>query len=518
MSGGTGLPEVARIVDDALDAYSDDLAAVEVLESFRGRLREPLRLAVAGIVKAGKSTLLNALIGERIAPTDAGECTKTITWYRYGSTARVDLRLHDGRRISRPVRRADGRLVLDMGGYSADEVAWIDVAWPSESLRSTVLIDTPGIASLTIENSARSTDFFIPKDTPTAADAIIYLLRHVHAEDLKFLEAFRDTAAGASQTVNAVAALSRADEIGSGRIDSLLSAAKIADRYRRDGELRALALDVVPVAGLLAEGGRTLRESEFIALRHIAGMDRAARDKLLLSVDRFIRASDDTALSVDVRRGLLNRFGLFGVRLAAALIRGGITSSSDLSDRLVQQSGLLEVQRFVEDQFRGRAFALKARGILHSVERLVRERPRGNTAGLLGSIERLTAQSHDLRELSLLAELRTAPPSLDARTLAEAERIVGSAGLSASTRLGLRDDATTDEQRNRVGDLLTHWRSIAESPLTDRHTADLCRGVVRSVEGAASELVGPDATASELGGTDGVGVSASDVMLSRGPA
>ncbi|WP_295837992.1 dynamin family protein [uncultured Microbacterium sp.] len=512
-----GLPEVARIVDDALEAYGDDAAAVEVLESFRGRLREPLRLAVAGIVKAGKSTLLNALIGERIAPTDAGECTRTITWYRYGSTARVDLRMHDGRRISRPVRRSEGRLVLDMGGYSAEEVAWIDVAWPSENLRSTVLIDTPGIASLTVENSARSTDFFIPKDTPTAADAIIYLLRHVHAEDLKFLEAFRDTAAGESQTVNALAALSRADEIGSGRIDSLLSAAKIADRYRRDGELRSLALDVIPVAGLLAEGGRTLRESEFIALRHIAMMDRAARDRLLLTVDRFTRATDDTALSVEIRRGLLRRFGLFGVRLAAALIRGGASSSSALSDRLVQQSGLIEVQRFVEDQFRGRAFALKARGILHSVERLVRERPKQNTAGILSAIERLTAQSHDLRELSLLAELRTAPPELDAATLAEAERIVGGGGLSAARRLGLSDDAEPRVQRERVDDLLTHWRSIAESPLTDRHTADLCRGVVRSVEGAASDLLGSDtAPSSQLGNASAD--SAADVVLSSGPA
>ena len=39
------------------------------------RLDEPLRVAIAGKVKAGKSTLLNALVGEQVAPTDAGECT-----------------------------------------------------------------------------------------------------------------------------------------------------------------------------------------------------------------------------------------------------------------------------------------------------------------------------------------------------------------------------------------------------------------------------------------------------------
>lgn len=505
---GVGLTDVADIVDRAREAYDDDPAAVEILEGYRARVREPLRLAVAGIVKAGKSTLLNALIGERIAPTDAGECTRTITWYRHSHTARVEMHLHGGKTVSRPVRRSEGRLVLDMGGYAAEEVAWIDVGWPSESLRRTVLIDTPGIASLTIENSARSTRFLVPEASPSAADAIIYLLRHVHAEDLHFLEAFRDTAAGPSQTVNAVAALSRADEIGSGRIDSLLSAAKIANRYRRDGELRSLALDVIPVAGLLAEGGRTLRESEYIALRQIASMEHAARERLLISADRFIRASDDTSLSVDVRRQLLHRFGLFGVRLAAALVRGGVKNSSELAERLVQQSGLLEIQRFVNEQFRGRAFALKARGVLFSVEQIIRDRPRPGSDFLLGSIERLLARSHDLKELSLLAELRTAPSALGAEQLAEAERIIGGSGLSANARLGLREDATTDELHVRVDSLLTTWRGLGESPLSDRQTAAMCRMVVRSVEGAASEIGGGRA-----------GYAASpDVVLSGGPA
>ena len=318
----TSLSDVADVVDAARVLYADEERASELIEGYARRLREPLRVAVAGIVKAGKSTLLNAMIGERVAPTDAGECTRTITWYRYSPTARVTVHLIDGTQVRMAVRRNQGRLDLDLGGRSAEEVAWIDVGWPSESLRSMVLIDTPGIASLTKENSERSMRFLVPENSPSAADAIIYLLRHVHSSDVSFLEAFRDTAAGVSQTVNAVAVLSRADEIGSGRIDSLLSAAAIADRYRRDGELRALALGVVPVAGLLAEGARTLRESEFIALRDLAGLSKEARDRLLISVDRFVRPGAETTLSVTVRQGLLARFGLFGVRLAAALIRG----------------------------------------------------------------------------------------------------------------------------------------------------------------------------------------------------
>jgi hypothetical protein len=61
-----------------------------------GSLDEPLRLAVAGRVKAGKSTLVNALVGRRVAPTKAGECTRVVTWYRYGAPDRAEVRLRTG--------------------------------------------------------------------------------------------------------------------------------------------------------------------------------------------------------------------------------------------------------------------------------------------------------------------------------------------------------------------------------------------------------------------------------------
>lgn len=503
-----GLTEVVDLVEQARELYDGDSAAVEVLDGFRRRLREPLRLAVAGMVKAGKSTVLNALIGEEIAPTDAGECTRIVTWYRHARTARITAHLPGGREVRLPVKRSMGGLVLDLGPLTADDVGWIDVEWPSESLRSTVLIDTPGIASLSERVSERSLRFLTPASTPSEADAILYLLRHIHASDVRFLEAFRDTAAGDAQAVNAVALLSRADEIGSGRIDSLLSAARIADRYRSDGELRSLALECIPVAGLLAQAARTLRESEFGAFRQLAGLDRSVRDRLLISVDRFAKSTSVTTLSVGERRALLDRFGIFGVRLGAALVRGGVRTSSELADRLVQQSGLIDVQRFVADQFRSRATALKARAVLQGLDWLIHEKPHPGTSHIRAGLERITSNSHDLRELGLLAELRTGSAALSPDDAADAERIVGGSGTSAAARLGLDSTMTSAEGRERIDALLGHWHAISQSPIGDRATTELCRVVTRSIEGVASEL-GFD------GWRDG---SAADVVLAGGPA
>ena len=75
----------------AVEVYRHDPAVSAWLAEQVARLDGPLRIAVAGKVKAGKSTLLNALVGEQIAPADAGECTKVVTWYRAGRQPRITL-------------------------------------------------------------------------------------------------------------------------------------------------------------------------------------------------------------------------------------------------------------------------------------------------------------------------------------------------------------------------------------------------------------------------------------------
>ena len=496
-----------ELLSTARGVYDDDPAALQIIAELDERLHEPLRLAIAGMVKAGKSTLLNAMLGEQIAPTDTGECTRVVTWYRYSPTPTITMHPRVGAPKRMPIRREHGRLVLELDGLVAEQVEWIDVGWPLQSLKSVILIDTPGIASLSEDTSARAVRFLTPEDAPPSADAVVYLLRHLHGSDVKFLQAFHDTSAGAAQTVCAVSVLSRSDEVGSGRIDSLLSARRVAQRYQRNPELASLTLGVIPVAGLLAEGARTLRESEYIAFRELARLGRDDRERLLVSADRFTRPSEVTGLSTTVRHDLLARFGIFGVRMAVAIIRGGAASSSELSEALVQQSGLLEIQGFIGTQFQPRAATLKARGIVLQLGRLVQERPREGAEGILAGIERFTLAAHTLRELSLLADARAQRLPLSADDAAEAERIVGADGITARARLGMplhADDAALGAD---VREKVAHWRRLSESPLTDRATLDVCRIVIRSLE----------AIASEIGASGAARATAADVETASGP-
>jgi hypothetical protein len=344
------------------------------------------------------------------------------------------------------------------------------------------LIDTPGIASLSSDISARSAAFLTPESNPSEADAIIYLTRHMHSADVGFLSAFHDTAVARSRTVNAIAVLSRADEIGAGRIDALLSARSIAERYRTDGSLRSLALDVVPIAGLLAQSARTLREHEFDALRRLARLGRGARERMLVSVDRFVRDDSPIDVTSEERRNLLERFGMFGIRMAAVSIRAGNHDSTALADELYRRSGMDDLIHLVGGQFRSRADVLKASSALAALRVLLAERPPAAASLIERSIERLESNAHELRELALLSAARTTGLGLPPAESEEAERLVGAAGTGIDDRLGLPHDASPEERHRAAVTALQHWRALAGSPLLDRAAAEACDVVTRSCE------------------------------------
>ena len=95
--------------------------------------------------------------------------------------------------------------------------------------------------------------------------------------DLRFLESFHDDELADGTPMNAVGVLSRADEIGSCRLDAMEVADRVARRYEADPRLHRLCPVVVPVDGLLGHAAATLREAEFAALAAVARRTRRRR-------------------------------------------------------------------------------------------------------------------------------------------------------------------------------------------------------------------------------------------------
>lgn len=447
-------------------------------------------MAIAGKVKAGKSTLLNAMVGEMVAATDAAECTKLVTWYQYASAPRLTMFPKKGVPHPLPASRRDGRLIIDLNGTPVNEVDRLVVDWPSRRLQATTLIDTPGIGSMTTENSARSAALLLPEDEPAAADAVVYLMRHLHATDYEFLEAFSEYGTARASGLNAIAVLSRADEIGGGRLDALQSARRVATRYRSDPRMLGLCQDVVSVAGLLAQAGRTLRQDEFQAFVALAGTSRDDADALLISVDRFLVSGprEDALLSIDTRRALLERFGLFGVRLATTLVRQGSDSPDLLAAEMVRRSGLDDLRTSLTSRFTERRDLLKARSALLAVDHVLRREPLPQSRSLLAEVERILAGSHEFVEMRLLTAIRASSVAIPDAYRAEAERLLGANGASPAQRLGLVDDTDPQMLRAVTVETLERWRRISEHPVYSRAFKDAARTVVRSCEGILFDL------------------------------
>jgi len=477
---------VVALVDRVVEAHQGSPLEADALK-IKKRLNGPLRVAIAGRVKAGKSTLLNALVGQELAPTDTRDCTAVVTWYEHGLTYRVTLEPEGGDAREAAFSRETGALDIDLDGLAPAQLRRIVVAWPSPVLKAVTLIDTPGLDSVDSDRSARTVRLLADDDAPTEADAVIYLMRHMHAEDARFLEAFHDSEVGHACPVNAVGVLSRADEIGVGRVDAMDSAARIAQRYASDTRVRRLCQTVVPVAGLLAQAAATLAEDEYRALAMLAAMQPEQTESLLLTADRFLSEDPRVELPEVVRTHLLERLGLFGVRVSIEAVREGrAASSGELAAVLREVSGVDGLRELLATRFTERAGILKARSAIDALGALIERSEHPDAAVLESELEALVASAHELAEVRLLNGLRAGAVDLgdDAET---AERLLGADGMDSHVRLGMPAGATPEDLRAMIAAEHGRWQARAESPFATPTVADAARVLVRSCEGMLAE-------------------------------
>lgn len=472
--------EIRSLIQDA--AIAADPAERDILDGLLDLFDQPLRIAIAGMVKAGKSTLMNSLVAQRIAATDAGECTRIVTHYRRGQRYRVVAIGVDGSESDLRFERGE-TLDIHLDGRNEDDIDHLMVDWPSDRLSGRQLIDTPGLGSVSTDVSQRSLNF-LSTESDTPVDAVIYLMRHRHPANVDFLEAFHG-GFGSSGGMSAIGVLSRADELAGARVDALDVAERVAKSMSADPRMRTLCQTVFPVAGLLAETASTLRHEEFIALQQVTALEAPDRAAVLLSVDRF-RSAPLSGLDIDQRERLLARFGLFGLRVSTDFIAANPGASSDqLAIHLNARSGVGRVQEEIFARFDARRGALRARTAMSVLAGLAVVDDPTVAVGF----ERLAANAHEVYELSLLDRLRGRDvTSMKPDTKTSLERVLGAEGPTQNRRLGLDEASGHDLQREAAESQIAHWRRSSEHPLSTPEIQHLSRMAIRSIEA----LVQPD--------------------------
>lgn len=446
------------------------------------RLGAPLQVAVAGRIKSGKSTLVNALIGRRVAPTDIGECTRLVTRFQYGTVDRVEIVFTDGRKQVLPFA-ADGMIPAELG-VDIEQVSHIEAYLTNAVLQGMTVIDTPGLGSLDAASVSRTEQLLgaakhakdddgsdelddTSRNAVAGAEAVLYVVTQgVRADDQQALAAF--TAATASREagpVNAIAVLNKADTIapesveGSGG-DVWKAATLLAEKQA--STLKPRVADVLPVIGLIAEsaesGSFTSADAE--ALRQLADLDDDVLQTMLISADIFTTWECDVPSGTRLR--LLEKLDLFGVSHAVEALRKEpeITAGS-LRRALLDASGLEAVRQRLSVVFAARADGIKAAAALASVTALAHasgdpaERQRVHDA-----IEVLLAkpEAHQLRLLEALTLVASGAVDMPEDLSEEVLRVGSNADIGA--QLG-KPGAPRPELAAHALERAGWWRSFA---------------------------------------------------------
>lgn len=460
-------------------------------------LGAPLRVAVAGPIKAGKSTLVNALLGERRSRTGHGECTMVVTWFRRGDSEHGLIKLVDG--SERPLRlEADG-MVPESLGVEPEAIQsvtlWLQTA---RELDTITLIDTPGLRSPTAERSERAERVLFGDaawaaahrnsgEAVSQADAMIFLLdRSAKQGDVAALKDFSSLTGGTrAVATNAVAVLSRADQIGDLDGDDPYQAAnRIAARLARQEELRTRVSTVVPVIGLLAEtAGTGLHQRDVENLKTLAQLDRSSRVMMMYSADQFLNF--DSAVAPADRRRLLGLLDLYGLQRLLLAIDAGHTTPAELDSVLRDLSGIERLRDLIDQTFKPRADALKADRAMQNLEKISYQRDPAAESALLALRSKLQQlrrdpSMHILNELAALSQRARDTTALPEPFGSQLLRMT--TGPTVRSKLGLPDESTLEAVRTAALDGAKKCRVFAMDSRTSPSQARLADILRRSYE------------------------------------
>ncbi|MGI8714957.1 MAG: protein kinase domain-containing protein [Solirubrobacteraceae bacterium] len=425
-------------------------AAREELESIRERLREPLVMAVAGRPGTGKSTLVNALLGRRIAETGAGESARVVTWFRYGDPECLELVLVDSERVHLDLN--DGKLPESLP-VALDQIAAIEVYLTANVLKSLTIVDTPGLEAISAPEAGRSGDA-TPSEAVAIqrADALLFAMAgDAVAADREALAAFqrRSERSGHASAVNAIGVLTKTDLLAGDALDRQPA----IDRARSLNEaLGSLVSGVVPIATQIAQTINTgaLKQADVDRLARWAQLDAAERELLLPADAASLRNAADGPTRVV---GLLGRHG---VELALELADSGDPFNLvSLSRRLRELSGIDELRKQI-DGVQLRTDALKADRALTELESVSW---RHQLVNLRNQIDRMRLDTPLLELMRLFDRCAGGQIELDDGRLAELEQLL--TGRTMADRLGLEAAAGPDDVRQVATRRARGWRTWA---------------------------------------------------------
>lgn len=145
-----------------ISEYLDDIDSASTLNKMRDVLESGnYILTVMGQFSAGKSTLINALLGRNILPVNKTETTAIVTYIKYGNEDHAELVYSDGRTEECSIEET---MKLEQNGESLEKVEQLDainIYVSCDLLKNGLIIaDTPGVNTVLKEHIEKTAQLF----------------------------------------------------------------------------------------------------------------------------------------------------------------------------------------------------------------------------------------------------------------------------------------------------------------------------------------------------------------------
>jgi hypothetical protein len=143
---------------------------VRDIDRVRARLKQPFTVLVVGDFKRGKSTLINALLGQVIVTSDVAPETVAVTELHHGPVLKVEAQLADGGKVAlRPEDLPSERLgpILENLPLPVDVVR---IEAPVTLLEGITIVDSPGMGDMLWRFDRRVAEY-LPR-----ADAVLHVV------------------------------------------------------------------------------------------------------------------------------------------------------------------------------------------------------------------------------------------------------------------------------------------------------------------------------------------------------
>lgn len=214
-------------------------AAMAQVVAARERLARPLTIAIMGEFSAGKSTFVNALLGQAVAPMGVLPTTSTINVFRRGPTGGATVHYRDGRIAMLDPDEVEPFL-HGLDDAAASRIRHVEIERTGGRTGEALVVDTPGLNALDAFHEQVAREFL------DEADAVVWLFsatRSGAATEAGMLQSLR---AGGRQVLGVLNKVDTLDE----------HEKKELAEYLRD-QLGEVLVEVVPLCARDALEHRT---------------------------------------------------------------------------------------------------------------------------------------------------------------------------------------------------------------------------------------------------------------------